>query len=168
MIDPSQHADRRGWTETILRYIPGFRGYLEKEYRRESDQLLRKWMTGELQKAKSAVDEGMQALLSSGDLDALPACERLHSRIDELQNQLRGAVAGYSGWFDYVQVDEARLDAVYARDGELLKSVEAFVSETKTFAAAPDTSKATDLLTKVGALVDAFGERGRVLDGIGS
>lgn len=168
MVDPSKHADRRGWIETVARYLPGFRGYLEKEYRRESDQLLRKWMVDELHKAKSAVDEGMQSLLARGELDALPACERLHSRIDELQNKLRGAVAGYSGWFDYVQVDEARLDSVYARDSELLKSVETFVAETKTFAASPDTAKATELLGKVGALVDSFAERGRVLDGIGS
>ncbi|HEV7279554.1 MAG TPA: hypothetical protein VGN57_05020 [Pirellulaceae bacterium] len=168
MVDPSRHADRRGWMETVLRYLPGFKGYLEKEYRRESDQLLRKWMVDELHKAKIAVDEGMQGLLARGDLDALPACERLHSRIDELQNQLRGAVAGYSGWFDFVQVDEARLDSVYGHDAALLKSVESFVGETKSFASAPDTSGATELLAKVGSLIENFGERGRILDGIGS
>ena len=168
MVDPSKHADRRGWIETVARYIPGFKGYLEKEYRRESDQLLRKWMVDELHKAKVAVDEGMQGLLSRGDLDALPACERLHSRIDELQNQLRGAVAGYSGWFDYVQVDEARLDSVYGHDSALMKSVESFVGETKAFASAPDTARATELLGKVGSLIESFGERGRILDGIGS
>ena len=41
MIDPEHHAEGRNFVESILRHVPGFRGYLEKEYRRESDYLLR-------------------------------------------------------------------------------------------------------------------------------
>ncbi len=67
-----------------------------------------------------------------------------------------------------MQVDEARLDSVYGHDAALMKSVESFVAETKAFAASPDTATATDLLGKVGLLVESFAERGRILDGIGS
>ena len=38
MKDASEHAKDRNWIEDILRVVPGFRGYLEKEYRRESDE----------------------------------------------------------------------------------------------------------------------------------
>ena len=30
MVDPAQHADSRNLVESMLRNIPGFRGYLEK------------------------------------------------------------------------------------------------------------------------------------------
>ena len=41
------------FVETILRYIPGFRGYLEKEYRRDADALQRQWLTDRLKRALS-------------------------------------------------------------------------------------------------------------------
>lgn len=125
-------------------------------------------MVDELQKAKIAVDDAMQSMLSRGDLDGLPACERLHGRVDQLQNAMRGAVQGYSGWFDFVNVDEARLDAVYAHDSALAKSVETFVAQAKAFGAAADGSQATELLSAVGALIDAFAERDRILEGVGA
>ena len=39
MPEPRAHMEHRGFRESILRHIPGFRGYLEKEYRRDSDAL---------------------------------------------------------------------------------------------------------------------------------
>ncbi len=41
MFEPERHAEKRNFVESILRHIPGFRGYLEKEYRRDSDYLAR-------------------------------------------------------------------------------------------------------------------------------
>ena len=51
MPEPRQHAQSRGWIESILRRIPGFKGYLEKEYRRDSDALQRTWLADRLQRA---------------------------------------------------------------------------------------------------------------------
>ena len=56
MIDPERHAENRGWIESKLRKIPGFRGYLEKEYRRESDYVVRAWMAELLQKSKVTLE----------------------------------------------------------------------------------------------------------------
>ena len=44
-----------GLMEKIMRYIPGYRGYKEKEIRRESDRLIRMESALRLQKAKDAV-----------------------------------------------------------------------------------------------------------------
>ncbi len=52
MPEPRQHAQSRGWIESIGRRIPGFKGYLEKEYRRDSDALQRTWLADRLQRAK--------------------------------------------------------------------------------------------------------------------
>ncbi|MCA9155583.1 MAG: hypothetical protein KDA38_12380, partial [Planctomycetales bacterium] len=56
-IDPAAHRDRRNLVESVLNWIPGFHGYLQKEYRRESDYLARTWLADRLQRAKRPLDE---------------------------------------------------------------------------------------------------------------
>lgn len=123
MVDPAQHADSRNLVESILRYIPGFRGYLEKEYRRESDDLAREHAANQLQLAKTSLDKYQRSLLDSGQIDALPNCERIRNRLDTMQSKLRGAVQGYSGFFDFVRVDETVLDEVYQHDLSIVEDV---------------------------------------------
>ena len=62
MPEPRDHSEKRNWIETILRNIPGFRGYLEKEYRRESDDLQRDWLADRLERSKRAIDDVTRAL----------------------------------------------------------------------------------------------------------
>ena len=113
MPDPKEHAENRGAVETILRFVPGFRGYLEKEYRRESDRLARAWLAEKLQRAKSGLDNFSRTQVDAGRIDALPQCNRVRGRLDRLIARLSGGVPGYSGFFDFVQVDEDVLDDVY-------------------------------------------------------
>ncbi|MEX0794834.1 MAG: hypothetical protein WD045_16970 [Pirellulaceae bacterium] len=124
MIDPKQHADNRGMIESILRYIPGFSGYLEKEYRRESDALTRKWLADRLQRSKQALDEYGHTLVNLGQIDQLPVLERMRSRLDRTISRLRGQMPGYSGFFDYVQVDQGLLDDIYDHDLAMIKRVD--------------------------------------------
>ena len=46
--------------ESILRKIPGFRGYLEKEYRRESDHLARTWLADRVGQCKTGLAGGFK------------------------------------------------------------------------------------------------------------
>jgi DNA repair ATPase RecN len=126
MAEPSDHASQRGWLEDYLRRIPGFRGYLEKEYRRESDRMARDYLVDRLQRAKQSIDGLARAMADSGRLETLPELDRLRGRLDKLIGRIRGAMQGYRGFFDFVQVDEARLDDVYQHDMDLMRHVESF------------------------------------------
>src|SRR5688500_9611036 len=84
MVNPKKHADQRGWIESVLRYVPGFKGYLEKEYRRESDVLARTHLADRLQAGKRGINQYQRTLLESGRLDDLPALERMITAIDTL------------------------------------------------------------------------------------
>lgn len=125
MINPSRHADNRNWLESLGRYIPGFKGYLDKEYRREADYLARKALADRLQRSKPALDSYMRNIVDAGSLDGLTLCERVRSRVDTLINTMRSDVRGYSGIFDYVKVKEDLLDQVYEHDMSLVDDVEA-------------------------------------------
>ncbi len=170
MPDPQRHAENRNLVEKILNYIPGFRGYLQKEYRRESDHLARQWLADRLQQAKRGLDDYQRALVEAGKLDALPPCERLRSRLEGLMNQIRGAVRGYSGFFDYVRVDEQRLDQVYELDMALMKEVENLSTSLEQLGAAvPESSPqpVNDLVRQLDDVQQKFAERGRILEGLG-
>ena len=168
MPDPKQHSESRGWIESFMRYIPGFRGYLEKEYRRESDVLARKWMADRLDRAKSNFDTYMNQLVSEGDLAAMNPCQQLRTKVDLVVGRFRSAPEGYSGFFDYVQIDEGVLDAVYEHDMQLMKQVDATALAIENLAKNPEpAAQAVPPLTnQVNEINTLFDRRGEILSGL--
>jgi phage shock protein A len=124
MSEPIDHAQQRNVVESILWHVPGFRGYLEKEYRRDSDQLQRKWLADRLQRAKPGLDELSRRLVDARQVDLLPQIDRVRARLEKLLGRIRSAMQGYSGFFDLVRVDEHLLDQVYQYDVDLIQAVE--------------------------------------------
>lgn len=169
MIDPERHAHDRNFIESILRYIPGFRGYLEKEYRRESDHLTREYLAKRLQSAKGKIDDLTRDLVAAGQLDTLPEFERLRTKIDGLIFALDGAVRGYSGIFDFVRVREEMLDKVYEHDLTLVDRTQAFEESLESLSAKPDAPQqmARDLIRRIDELRETFQQRSDLLAGLG-
>lgn len=138
MPEPKEHTEDRNLLETILRRIPGFRGYLEKEYRRESDDLQRDWLANRLQRSKRAIDNLTRPLADAGQIDLLPQVDRVRARLDKLIGRIRGAVQGYSGFFDLVRVDEDLLARVYEYDVDLIEQVETLAEAVEQLPQKPD------------------------------
>ena len=170
MIDPKRHAEKRGGFESFLRSIPGFRGYLEKDYRQESDHLLRQWMADRLQRSKRSLDGAMTALVAAGRIDQLTAWERVKDRMDALILRFRSAVRGYSAFFDFVRVDVDLLDRVYEHDQMLVQSVDKLAGAIEQTAGGPDVSETTvhQWLEQIEDLDRAFTQRGEMLNGLNS
>jgi len=167
MPDPRQHTQNRGTIESVLRRIPGFRGYLEKEYRRESDTLQREWLADCLVRAKRSLDEHTRALAEAGSIDTLPQWDRVRLRIDKLSARIRGAMRGYSGFFDLVQVDEALLDKIYDYDAKLVDEVEQFGKTLESLStAAAETIAPAQLIARLEELEKAWDEREDILKGV--
>jgi hypothetical protein len=159
MPEPRDHMRERNWLETILHKVPGFRGYLDKENRRESDALQREWLADRLQRSKRALDEHTRRLADEGKIDQLPQFDRLRGKTDKLIGRIRGAMQGYSGVFDLVRVDEALLDRVYEHDVILMERIEHLSTAVeKLKQAAGDTS------TTPGELSSEFDEVERSWD----
>jgi hypothetical protein len=168
MPEPKDHAEHRNWVETILRYIPGFRGYLEKEYRRDSDELQREWLADRLQRSKRAIDELSRPLADAGQIDVLPQVDRLRARLDKLIARIRGAMQGYSGFFDLVRVREDLLDRVYEHDVGLMQRVDAVGESVEALPDAPDRIPAgvADLLQQIDVLEQQWDVREDMLKGL--
>jgi len=168
MPEPRDHAEHRNLIETILRYVPGFRGYLEKEYRRESDDLQRDWLADRVQRSKRAIDALSRPLADAGQIDLLPQVDRVRNRLDKLIARIRGAVQGYSGFFDLVRVDEALLDRVYEHDVALIAQVDALAEAVENL---PDKREKLaallpDLLRQTDELEHLWDQREDILKGL--
>jgi hypothetical protein len=168
MPEPLQHSQNRGWIESILRHIPGFKGYLEKEYRRDSDALQRTWLADRLQRAKPSLDSYGRTLTSAKKLDVLGELDRFKSRLDRTVSRLRGAMPGYSGFFDLVQIDEHVLDRVYQQDVKTMDAVDTLAGAIDKLAATPAEAASplaglSDQLVQVDQAID---HRADILKGL--
>jgi len=169
VVDPSRHADSRGVIESILRKIPGFRGYLEKEYRRESDHLARTWLADHVEQCKAGLDRFQRALLEAGQIDYVDDCERIRTRLDTLGSRIRGAVRGYSAFFDFVRVNEDLLDDVYDQDMALVERLDDLVTVIAGLAVDDDNPQAAlaNVLAAVEESHREFDKRSQLLEGLG-
>jgi len=168
LVDPERHADSRNLVESILRHIPGFHGYLEREYRRESDNLARNWLADQLKRCKASLDNYQRSLIDAGQIDALPQCERVRTRLDTLESRIRGAVRGYSGLFDFVRVNEDLLDQVYELDTSLIGDIETLAQSVDQLGVSDSPQDAiSDLIQQVETLHRQFDERAELLQGLG-
>lgn len=168
MPEPKDHAARRNWIETVLRHVPGFRGYLEREYRRESDELLRNALADRLQRSKRAIDDAARRLVDAAAVDQLPQIERLRARLDRLLGRIRGAMQGYSGFFDLVRINEAVLECVYDHDATLAKEIDEFTAAVERMAHQNDkvADAASGLLAQLDAIERCWDEREDILKGV--
>jgi hypothetical protein len=153
MPEPREHMKERNWLETLLHKIPGFRGYLDKENRRESDALQRRSLADRLQRCKRALNDYTRTLADSGQTSQLPRYDRLRGQIDKIIGRIQGAMQGYSGVFDLVRVDEALLDRVYEYDVILIERIDDVAATVEKLPAASESEAAT-LVGKVTAEID--------------
>ncbi|MBU4272667.1 MAG: hypothetical protein KKE86_12950 [Planctomycetes bacterium] len=170
MPQPKDHAVERNFIETVLRHIPGFRGYLEREYRRESDELQRDWLADRLQRSKRAVDELARQLVDAAEVDSLPQIDRMRVRLDRLLGRIRGAMQGYSGFFDLVRIDEPLLEEVYEHDASLDEQVDAFTQSAEQLPDKRDQVPAAvaELLARIDEIERRWDEREDMLKGVDS
>lgn len=167
MPEPIKHTEKRNLIESILRYIPGFRGYLEKEYRRDADALQRQWLTDRLTRAKRAIDQFARPLADAGKIDLLPEVDRIRGRVDTLIARIDGAMRGYSGFFDLVRVKEDLLDRVYQHDLALMQDVDALGDAIEQLPGSEDPAASlAALYTSLDDLNDKWDQRADILAGL--
>lgn len=152
--------------ERILHRIPGFKGYYERELRRDSDRLQRDYTIQQLLKVKVGMNKVVQAASRAKDFDLLREYDLFAKELDKSIGALRYADQGYSGFFDLVKIREAELDKVYEQDALAMETAEAFAAEFKKLATAPlDPSSLASLRQALTQIDDLFEKRTALLKG---
>lgn len=120
-------ASQPNFIEKILLKIPGFKGYLEREYRRETDHLFRQYLVQRLGEGKKRLSEAVRAAVDTGRLSMLNAVDPASNLLEKVENRIRFASQGYSGFFDAVKIGQKELDTLYAFDQALLTGIDDLV-----------------------------------------
>ena len=153
--------------ERLMNSVPGFKGYRERDLRRDADRLQREHISARLEDGKKALDQVAAALTRGGDLDVINDVETARKRIDKVANRIRYAERGYSGFLDAVKVDETILAKVYAFDMGLVEDVDGIRAAASAASGASDARAAVqDLIGRIDALDARLSERENVLRGV--
>ncbi|MDR2719598.1 MAG: hypothetical protein LBC03_02185 [Nitrososphaerota archaeon] len=160
-------------SERIVAALPGFKGYNEKELRRESDKLIRNHLSLKLSRAKDNIRSIFQKVTDRRYLDILPDMDRLTAKIDRVTEKINHASYGYSGFFDIIKVKEENLDRMINFDNQLIDYVDALtnaIDAFKTQLIAGDYSdlkgKVQVVTDKLEALENVFDKRGEIMMGV--
>jgi len=160
-------------SERIAAALPGFRGYKEKELRRESDKLVRNNLYLKLTKDKDNVKSISQKIADKRYMDALTDIDRLNAKMDRITEKVNHASYGYAGFYDIVKIKEENLDRMITFDNQLLDEVNALtasIEDLKTqllsnnFANLKD--KIQTIADKFELLEDTFDKREQVISGV--
>lgn len=166
-------SGEKNWLQRLAEKIPGLAGYHAKENRRDVDKLYRDALADRLRKVKAAIGNVTRDLTDGGRLMETAPLERVSKKVDTVENRVRYASYGYSGFFDAVQIKEQQLDQLYQFDLRLVEKVEAIEGQAAALqgrAGTPTELKAglADLEQAVDDLSNTFDTRFQAINGFGA
>lgn len=159
--------DRAGSIGNLIQSVPGYRGYRQKEDRRDADRAVRDKIVFELDQRASRVEAVASGLGAKRDLANVGTVNALGRDMRALSTRIRTASYGYGGLFGDRDVNEFALAQIQDFDEALLEGVAAYDGPIAALErATPDTISA--MSDTVGAvtrhLVEQFSARSNVVE----
>jgi hypothetical protein len=164
---------QRNFLERLGARIPGYRGFQDRELRRDVDKLQREHLSFEVSRLKAALQSKARDYTDAGQIGMLNAFGRLDRQLDGLSQTIRFSDYGASGLFDPVKIGEPALERLYQFDLSVLDDLAAIDQATAAVPApAADRTGAADgaaaaldrLRDLVRALDDKWRQRSQVID----
>jgi SMC interacting uncharacterized protein involved in chromosome segregation len=143
-------------SERILAEIPGFRGYKEKELRRESDRLIRNHLYRRLEESKSDLKSVFQKLSDRRLFEVLTDMDRLIAKFDRVAEKVNHASYGYAGFFNIIKIKEENLDKMIEFDNKLIDEVDKITTEVDKFKSEVAKQEIKNAKTRIQNLTDTL------------
>jgi hypothetical protein len=155
-----QAKGQRNLLERLGAKIPGYKGFQDRELRRDVDKLQREHLAAELGRIKAALSNRARDYTDAGQIAALGGFGRLDRQLDGLQQTIRFSDYGASGLFDPIKINEPELDRIYAFDLSIVDDLAA-VDQAVAAVPAPGAGEAGPALDRVRDLVHALDDKWR-------
>jgi hypothetical protein len=156
--------DRRNLLERLVAKIPGFKGYLEREMRREVDKMQRDWLAAQVDRARQTLNRKIRDWSRSGNLANLDLASSMEKLLDRFANRIRHADYGYSGFFDAVKIGDEELDRLYQFDLALCEQVESLATRIQGLPSSATEEDLRGVLDAVEVADGAFDERATIFE----
>ena len=99
--------------------IPGYRGYAERDGRRNCDKLLRNQISERLIYCESIINNRIKSEVKNNNLVSLRDLEDCQQKLNTLSDKIKYAPYGESSFFGDSQIKENELQNIYELDFEL-------------------------------------------------
>ncbi|MBT6936922.1 MAG: hypothetical protein HN982_04995 [Candidatus Marinimicrobia bacterium] len=99
--------------------IPGYRGYAERDGRRNCDKLLRNQISERLIYCESIINNRIKSEVKNNNLGSLRDLEDCQQKLNTLSDKIKYAPYGESSFFGDSQIKENELQNIYELDFEL-------------------------------------------------
>jgi len=160
-------AGESNFFKKILGKLPGFKGYVEREERRNADKLLRESIAVKFEKIWQRISALQKDAIANGGLEIVDDLESAAIKIRQFIDRIKTASYGYAGFFDVINIETEELDEMYKYDLVLLE----LEDEMNRAVDNVETSFGTDglpaairhLIGVSQTCVDAFNERKNVI-----
>ena len=162
-------AGSENWFERAASHLPGYRGFKDKEVRREADKIQRVYVAELLEQSRAALDEVQLDLTRQGKLDVLALIDTVNRKLRTIRDRIQFADYGYAGLFDATKVDEEMLDQLYQFDIQLQEEAGGIKELAQAIKADnPSLRSDIDLVEqRIDSLNSHFGEREHLITGAG-
>lgn len=158
--------EQRNWLEKLGEKIPGFRGYLDRELRREVDKMQRDFLASEVDRGRQGLQTKIRSWSRKGALEHLDIASTTEKLLDRLANRIRHADYGSSGFFDAVKIGESELELLYQFDLALSLNVEALADQIGSLPETPDEASMFALLDEVEQADRFFDGRATIIEDV--
>jgi hypothetical protein len=105
----------------ILSKLPGFRGYVEREDRRNADKLLRESIADRFENLWRRISSLQKEAISKGEIEKIDNLESSAIKLRQFIDRVKTASYGYAGFFDVIKVNTGELNAIYQYDLRMLE-----------------------------------------------
>jgi hypothetical protein len=108
----------------IASKIPGFKGYVERQNRRDSDKLIRDTIYRRFRELEGRISDLQVEFINQGEIKYTDDLEKAALRLRTFADRVRTAPRGYSSLFEAIKINEPELAKLYEYDATLLDKAE--------------------------------------------
>lgn len=146
-------TEEQGTLEDLVRKIPGFKGYFERQDRRAADRLLREHLVRVFSELLTEFGRLQNEMLNTGGLQYMERAQAVDTKLRTFIDRIESAAQGYAGLFDAIKVREEALARLYAFDNALLSYQEQFAAGLKQLEEAIGSSGVEGVLCQLDSVV---------------
>jgi hypothetical protein len=169
-LEESQVADirqrieeDRGLLKKIQTYVPGFKGYRQREDIRDADRMLRAQIAQRISLQRRGLEECRGVLIQSpGGSREMELIGGLISNFKKMEGLVGHSGVGYSGIAADIRVKEEELDRLYEYDAGMLdhmQAISASISSLKDSLMAADEKSSFRELMSIRARITDFEDK---------
>ena len=130
--------------------IPGYRGYANRDSRRNCDKLLRNKIADEILKNESLINVRLKKEVKNKNFDILQEIEEYRKSLNTLSEKVRYAPYGESTFFSDNQIKEDALQKIYQFDHKLFS----LLNDSKDKLVEMSIQELDDYVTSISLLIN--------------